>query len=292
MTTTGAIYDRGYRPYEGIRLGRNGARRGLFLASVRRALGFRRSWRQKVTPWVLLAISTTPAIVFIGIGYVTRNTDADFEIVTYQDYVGISTVLLLFVAHTAPDVMCPDRRHRMLSIIFARPLTGIDYALTKVASIFAITFAFALIPQLILYVGQIAVDKSPLDYALDNASVLWKSPLAVLVLTYFLSVLGVACASLTKNRIVGGALFIGFMLFTSAIAGIVLAASGGEGTGALLNFIGLPLYLRDIIFEGQINTGSPLSGVPGGGVLALITYLIVTSSALGVVLARYRKVDV
>ena len=45
----------------------------LFKASVRRALGIRRSWRQKVAPFVLLGVVTIPAIVNVGIGYVTRD---------------------------------------------------------------------------------------------------------------------------------------------------------------------------------------------------------------------------
>ena len=44
----GAVYDRGYRPYDGPRGGRNAARAALYRASIRRALGLRRSWRQKV----------------------------------------------------------------------------------------------------------------------------------------------------------------------------------------------------------------------------------------------------
>ena len=69
----GAVYDRGYRPYEGPRGRRGAARVALFKASVRRALGIRRSWRQKVAPFSLLAVVTVPAIVNVGIGYVTRD---------------------------------------------------------------------------------------------------------------------------------------------------------------------------------------------------------------------------
>ena len=40
---------------------------------MRRALGIRRSWRQKFAPFVLLGVVTIPAIVNVGIGYVTRD---------------------------------------------------------------------------------------------------------------------------------------------------------------------------------------------------------------------------
>ena len=104
---------------------------------MRRALGLRRSWRQKVAPFVLLGVVTIPAIVNVGIGYVTRDQPLvdRIEIITYRDYVGVSSALLLFVALVAPDVMCPDRRQRVLPLMFARPLTGVDYVVAKVGAI-------------------------------------------------------------------------------------------------------------------------------------------------------------
>ena len=96
---------------------------------MRRALGIRRSWRQKVAPFTLLGIVTIPAIVNVGIGYVTRDRflTERIEIITYREYVGVSAALLLFVALVAPDVMCPDRRQHVLPLMFARPITGVDY---------------------------------------------------------------------------------------------------------------------------------------------------------------------
>ena len=53
MSMLGAVYDRGYRPYDGVRGGRGATRWALWRLTVRRALGLRRSWRQKVLPWSL-----------------------------------------------------------------------------------------------------------------------------------------------------------------------------------------------------------------------------------------------
>ena len=137
----GAVYDRGYRPYDGPRGLRGAATFALFKASIRRALGIRRSWRQKIAPFVLLGVVTIPAVVNVGIGYVTRDRIDKLEIITYRDYVGVSSALLLFVALVAPDVMCPDRRQRVLPLMFARPLTGVDYVVAKVGAIASILFA-------------------------------------------------------------------------------------------------------------------------------------------------------
>ena len=92
---------------------------------MRRALGLRRSWRQKVAPFVLLGIVTIPAIVNVGIGYVTRDQAIDrVEIITYREYVGVSSALLLFVALVAPDVVCPDRRQHVLPADVRPPAHG------------------------------------------------------------------------------------------------------------------------------------------------------------------------
>ncbi|MEQ1788165.1 MAG: hypothetical protein ABL966_14010 [Acidimicrobiales bacterium] len=232
---TGAVYDRGYRAYEGERGGRSAARAALFRASVRRALGLRRPWRQKVAPFVLLGIATVPAIVYVGVAYVTRNTIAsDFEFITYRDYVGVSNTLLVFVALTAPDIVCPDRRQRVLPLLFARPLTGFDYVLTKVGAMFAILFAFSFVPQMVLFLGQMLVsDDGALQYARDNAEVLWQVPIAVALLAIFYAAIGVAVASMTSRRIIGGATIVGLFLVTSivsaALVGPQVVVSEGRG---------------------------------------------------------------
>jgi ABC-2 type transport system permease protein len=292
----GAVYDRGYRPYEGERGQRGAATFALFKASVRRALGIRRSWRQKVAPFVLLGVVTIPAIVNVGIGYVTRDQPIvdRIEIITYRDYVGVSAALLLFVAIVAPDVMCPDRRQHVLPLMFARPMTGLDYVVAKVGAITAILFAFSFIPQVVLFVGNMLVSDSALDYLTDNLDILWKVPAAVSLLALYYSVIGVAIASLTDRRIVAGASIIGLFLITSIASGIIVGDDfefEGGSPAALLNVLALPLYLRDLIFLGEVDGNSPLNGVENGGLLAIVTYVAIVVVGIAVLLRRYRWVE-
>jgi ABC-2 type transport system permease protein len=291
-TAGGAVYDRGYRPYDGPRGGRRAARFALYRASIRRALGIRRAWRQKVAPFVLLAIATVPAVINVGVGYVTRDRLFDrVEIFTYREYVGVSTALLVFVALTAPDVVCPDRRQRVLPLIFARPLTGLDYALAKVAAIFSIVFLFSFLPQVLLFVGQALVSDGALEYTRDNLDVMWKVPAAVMFLASFHAVIGVAIASLTSRRIVAGASFIGVFLVSSVTSGILVGDFEAGDTGsatALLNVIGLPLHLRDLVFLGHIDPESPLNGVGSGGLYAVLAYVAIMTIGAAITLYRYR----
>ncbi|MEP7202393.1 MAG: hypothetical protein ABI894_07285 [Ilumatobacteraceae bacterium] len=290
----GAVYDRGYRPYDGPRGLRGAATFALYKASIRRALGIRRSWRQKFAPFVLLGVVTIPAIVNVGIGYVTRDRLVDrLEIITYRDYVGVSSALLLFVALVAPDVVCPDRRQRVLPLMFARPLTGIDYVIAKVGAIASILFAFSFLPQVVLFVGNMLVSDSASTYFTGHLDVLWKIPTSVFALATYYAVIGVAIASLTDRRIVAGAAVIGLLLITSIASGILVGDSR-PGTGsiaALINVLSLPLYLRDLVFLGHIDPESPLTGVSNGGVLALVTYLVLLVLGAVVLIRRYRWVE-
>ncbi len=293
---TGAVYDRGYRPYEGHRGGRNASRAALFRTSVRRALGLRRSWRQKVAPFILLGIVTIPAIVNVGVKYLTRNSPAsDVDFITYREYVGVSNALLVFVALTAPDIMCPDRRQRVLPLLFARPMTGVDYVIAKVGAMFAILFAFSFIPQLILFIGQMLVtEDGALTYLRDNAEVLWQVPTAVVLLSLFYAVLSVAVASLSSRRIIAGATIIGLFLVTSIVSVIIIgeepAFEDGSAAGAI-NLAALPLHLRDVIFLGHIDPEGPMGGVAGGGLLAAGVFAAVVAVCIGTLLWRYNEVD-
>jgi len=328
---TGAVYDRGYRAYEGERGGRAAARAALFRASVRRALGLRRPWRQKVAPFVLLGLATVPAIVYVGVGYVTRNTPASgFEFITYRDYVGVSNILLVFVALTAPDIVCPDRRQHVLPLLFARPLTGVDYVLTKVGAMFAILFAFSFLPQVVLFVGQMLVSEDgALRYARDNAEVMWQVPVAVAILSIFYASIGIAIASMTSRRIIAGATIIGLFLVTSIVSGalvgedtatesdqgqfqspptsitedgtVIMVPAPVEGevlvrereprAAALLDLLTLPLVLRDLVFLGHVDETHPMSGLANGGLYAIVLLAALVVVAFVVLFVRYDEVE-
>jgi len=291
VTAAGRVYDRGYRPYEGELGGRSVARLALLRASVRRALGIRRSWRQKLFPWVLLAIATVPAIVNVGVAYLTRDRfDGGIDIITYQEYVGVSTALLVFVGLTAPDVVCPDRRHRTLPLLFARPLTGTDYVVAKVGAIAGIVFAFGFLPQVVLFVGQTLVSDAALDYVADNAAVVWQVPIAVALLALYYASVAVAVSSFATRRIVAAAALLVLLLVTSVSTAILTEGTAGPSAWEALNLLSAPLNVRDLVFDGEVTEG-PLAGVDGATPLAIGVYLTVVVTSLGSLLWRYRWVE-
>jgi ABC-2 type transport system permease protein len=297
----GAVYDRGYRPYEGERGGRGATRAALVRLSIRRALGLRRSWRQKVLPWTLLGIATIPAVINVGIKYVTRNTPAsDIDLITFHDYVGVSTTLLLFIAVTAPDMICPDRRNRVLPLIFARPLTGNDYVLAKVGALTAILFGFGFLPQVVLFVGQmLVVAEGPLDFLTENAEVLWQVPVAVALFSIYWATLALALSATTARRIVGGVALLATVFITGTVSSILVEAGGGDvenlfengNLWGLLNLLEIPLRITDLVFLGHVDPSSLVGGAEGAGLGVILVYLAVVAGSLGYLFYRYRSVQ-
>ena len=204
-----------------------------------------------------------------------------------------SSLFLLFVALTGPDVLCPDRRNRVLPLVFARPLTGADYVAAKLGAIAAIVFAFGVIPQIVLFGGQMLVGNHALDYLRDNAEVLWQVPAAVALVAVYYAAIVLAISSLTGRRIVAAAVFIGLMLATATVSGILVGDTKFHhgSVAGLIDLAALPLHLRDLLFLGHLDPEGALGGVATGGVLAVIAYAAVLSAALGVLFVRYRWED-
>jgi ABC-2 type transport system permease protein len=299
MPPTGAVYDRGYRPYEGERGGRSAARPALVRLSVRRALGLRRSWRQKVLPWSLLAIATVPAVVNVGVKYLTRNTPAaNVDLITFRQYVGVSTALLLFVAIAAPDMVCPDRRNRVLPLIFAHPLTGNDYVFAKVGALTGILFGFSFLPQVVLFVGQMfVVQGGALEFVRDNAAVLWQVPVAVALFSLYLASLSLAISATTSRRVVAGVALLATVLVSGTVATILVRAASpeqffeGGNLWGLLSVIDAPLRISDLVFLGHVDPESLVGGATGAGIGVVLVYLAVVAGSLGYLVYRYRTVE-
>jgi hypothetical protein len=164
----------------------------------------------------------------------------------------------------------------------------------KVGAIATILFAFSFLPQVVLFLGNALVSDSALDYFTGHMDVLWKVPVSVVLLAAYYAVIGVAIASLTDRRIVAGAAVIGLFLETSISTGIIVGDNfqrQGGSTAALINVLALPLYLRDLVFLGHIDPESPLTQVHNGGLLAVVTYLVILVVAAVVLLRRYRWVE-
>jgi ABC-2 type transport system permease protein len=152
----GTVYDLGYAPHEGVRLGRRAAIRAMFVDGSRRVLGLRRKALTKVLPWGLIGAAIVPAawvvaLTFVVAGFTLEDTGPFGDPAEFFEMIGM--LAMFFIALAAPTLLIPDRQHGVLAIYASRPVRASDYLFARGATLVALTFLFMLIPHVIVYVG-------------------------------------------------------------------------------------------------------------------------------------------
>ncbi len=286
----GAIYDRGYRHYEGIREGRPRMIKALVLAGIRRTLGLKRSWRTKVVPWGLLVIALAPVVAFVGIRVVAG--DAVDELIGYAQYLRIvSLVLLLFAATAGPELLCPDRQSNVLALYFTRPLSRADYLLAKAAALLVVMGLIAVLPLIVLLVGNVLTAPAAMTYLGDHLADIPRILLAGCVLTIYYSAISLAIASLTERRSIAVAVQLGAFLASGTVAGIVFFAAhfSGRRWVSLLALQQLPDRFVDWVFGEPLQQGSMAAEAGFTGPVYLVAIVVVTSLACGLLAWRISR---
>lgn len=291
---TGAVYDLGYLPYEGERLGRRGARRTIFFDGVRRVLGLRRKARRKVLPWMLLTIAMLPPIAFVGVSFfVPVEVDTAFDVATmHSQFFGLGgTIVMLFSALAAPELLVPDRRDGVLAMLSSRPLTSDDYIGTRFASLLAIVAGFLLIPQLVLYIGMAATsDDGLVNGLIDGAGNLPKILFVAFVYVLAFVPLSFVVASIANRKAIAAVVFLAILTALTGFAEALVqnATITGSRWVALLTPINTADAANAWVF-GQENPSSLLAAAdihPGVGVVALAA---IGFAAVAFAVTRYRR---
>jgi ABC-2 type transport system permease protein len=288
-SATGAIYDLGYRGYDGPRLGRRAAIATLFWATLRAAFGLGRSGRSKIVPWGLSAIMIVPAAVAGAIQALAPGGLSPFN---YDNYLwDMQPILALFVAAQAPELVSSDQRNHVLSLYFSHALARSDYALAKLGAMAAALFIIALAPLLVILFASILASSdvpAAVGDQLGNLPQIIGSPLIYAVP---LSALGMAIASFTPRRAYATGASIAVFLVTAAVGGIL--AEAGRGRMSQVAPLVNPFVLLDGTRDWLLGATIPDSPVgradlamPVFGILTLVLTLI----GIGAVLWRYRRI--
>lgn len=282
------ILDRGYRTYDGPRLGPSGAVRSLVRHTSRRVLGIRRPARSKILPILAAVIAYLPALVFVGIAaLIPDDRITESFLPSYGEYYGfITSALVVFAAFVAPEALCPDRRSGLLGLYLAAPLTRTTYVLGKAASVFGLLLIGTLGPPLLLLVALTLQDQGPDGPGGLLATLVRVVASGVLVALVYTAV-SLGISSLTDRRALASA----GVLLTIVLTGVV--------TGTLVEGVGAP----DWVFAFNL-TFSPfelvqrLYGEPPDEQVVIATPVLVavvagyTSLGLGVLWWRYRSIRV
>jgi ABC-2 type transport system permease protein len=288
-SATGAIYDLGYRGYDGPRLGRRAAFATLFWASLRAAFGLGRSGRSKVVPWGLSAIMIVPAAVAGAIQALAPGGLSPFN---YDNYLwDLQPILALFVAAQAPELVSSDQRNHVLSLYFSHALARSDYALAKFAAMATALFILALAPLLVILFASVLAATDVAAAAGDQLGNLPQIIGSPLVYAVPIAALGMAIASFTPRRAYATGAIIAVFLVSAAVGGIL--AEAGRGRLSLVAPLINPFVLLDGTRDWLLGASIPDSPVsradlalPVFGVLTAI----LTAIAIAAVLWRYRRI--
>jgi len=277
------VVDLGFSHFEGERRGRLAAVAALARWSALRALGARRPWTAKLVPVALVMLAFGPALVVLGVKALVGNrVDEIPEILPYDGYYAvIGITVIVFVAMTTPELVCPDRRDRVLDLYLATAVTPFEYVAGKFLAALVPILCLTLVPQTTLFFGNAIFDDDAVGYVRDNIEILFQIIVGGLLLGVYFSLLGLAVSSLTDRRTfaVGG--LLGFFLVSTVIAGS-LANLVSENLSVLAVALA-PIWLVTRIVSGDEE------GPDADTAWLVIQYAVVVGLSTLILVSRYRR---
>jgi ABC-2 type transport system permease protein len=224
---------------------------------------------------VILYVSVA-LLVIIPLGIQASIDSA--EVLQYWEFFSVSWLILgVFVATIAPEMLCGDRREKTLILYFSRPITRLDYLLSKLLATGLLTLTITLVPLAIFWLGRQLLDDSPVSAMKDNLSDLWKIVVVSVVVSAYLGALGLVVSAFTGRKAIAVGVIIVAFLFASALAGVLQESVGSDDQQKWFSLISPAQTIDD--FSGrvfghvQIDTtfGEPLSAwTYGVAMLAIV----------------------
>ncbi|MDJ0952306.1 MAG: hypothetical protein QNJ81_01380 [Acidimicrobiia bacterium] len=290
---TGVVYDLGYKPYEGERLGRSGAIRAMLRDGLRRTFGIRRKSRKKVYPWGLVSLAFLPAIVFVGLAFALSSfaPEAESPFGGHAQYISlVGTVIILFCASAAPNLLIPDREEGVLAVYSSRPMTAWDYIWGRVGALALVCSAFFLLPNLLMYVGFAALDDAGLASALiDNLDDLVK--ILVTMVAYVVGYGAPALLISTYAKRVGPAAgtYLAIVLISPAFAELFRTLDfPGSRYGTLIAVLQHPEVIRNWVFD-ESQGSVPMSAVGFEPWVSVLSIAAMGAATIYLMARRYRR---
>jgi ABC-2 type transport system permease protein len=260
---------------------------------TRRVLGIRRKARRKIMPWLLVALALIPPIVFVGVAFVVPAgvaNEFDLADANANFFQLGGTIVMLFTALAAPELLIPDRKDGVLSMLSSRPLTSNDYLAARFAGAVTVVGGFLLLPQLLLFVGQAGTDPDGLARGLINAAPTIPRILAVTAIYVIAFVpLGFVIASLVKRKSIAASVFLAVIIGLTAFAEAIVRNSvvpGGRWV-ALVAPINTADAANNWVF-GTVNNESLLAAADIHPLMGIAALVVIGSVAVMFSVRRYR----
>lgn len=252
---TGEVFDLGYRPYEGEREGRVVALRAIWRDSIRASLGLGRSLTSKLLPIGIIGIVFFPAVIMmVIIGFVSSfgGDVEEFGLPTNDEYYEFAWApLMLFAAALGPEMLCLDRRSNVLVLYLVRPLTVLDYLLSRWLGFFTVSLAILWLPQLLLFATRAMTAGNPVEWLSDHPWLLPQIAVSGFALAALLTSVALAVSSFTDRRPYAAATILGLLIGSIVVGGISSEIAQGTTSDVLLLISAVESFFRvnDLIFQ-------------------------------------------
>lgn len=286
MSDPARILDQGYRSYGDERGGVGHAVRTLTLFSLGRVLGIRRGFWPKVLPIAIIVISCLPAVVFVGMAALLPEGLGE-DIVDYGEYYGfITSAIWLFAAFVAPELLCTDRRTRMIGLYFASPLDRMSYLAAKAAAVIIALSVVTIGPPLLMLIA-FTIEGSGPDTVGELFAILWRILVSGTVIAGVYTSLSLAVSSLTDRNGFASAAVILLLFLSGAVSAAIVDGAGASDAFRALDLLNIPLELVTRIYDTapanipEVSTG-----------LLVAANLGWTALFLGIVVWRYQRLEV
>jgi ABC-2 type transport system permease protein len=283
---------------EDVRYARyDGARRPAWYAvislarwSALGALGARKSWRAKFLPITLTLIAFLPAFAVLAIRAIVGQRFADRfpELIPYRQYLTeIGLTVTIFAAILCPELLCPDRRDNVLSLYLSTAVSRLTYVVGKFLAALVPLLCLTLLPVLLLFVGNVFFADSATDYLADH----WPDALRIvasgLLLASYVSLLGLAVASLTSRRAFALGGYAALMLIPTYVGGALVFGAGLDRHLQLIMLGRLPIAATRSLYPGDQGEARALEGWWWWAACGVV--MAVSAACLW---RRYRRADV
>ena len=293
--THGTVFDIGYQRYDGPREGRSRSRIAVFRDGVRAALGLGRGGKAKILPWTFIgAMVAVGFILALVAGFVLRvaGPEAVDEIPSHSDFYGIASMFyLVFAAVVAPELLCPDRRNRVIDLYLVRPLTGSDYIAARWLAFLAVALFAAWLPQFVLMAGRVMGNPDPVSYLREN----WLDAPRILgaggAIAVFTTTLALLVAAFSSRRAYAAVFLVGLFVITAPFTmGLSQEIDGAAGQWiSMFTLSNIPVHVNDLIFGdvSAMTAEAPARELPAEVLVGwFLAWVIVPG---GILWARYRR---
>ncbi len=282
-----AIYDIGYRRYDGPRLGRRGAFGAVMGAGLRAAFGLGRPGRAKIIPWGAVVLAMIPAGAALAIKVLAGDI---VSLYSYENYLwSIGALLPIFVAAQGPELVVNDIRYRVLPLYFSRPMGRFDYVAAKLAALALALLSLSLLPVVVLFGGRVLSEEDVLAALGDEVGALPGIVGNGLVHAVVLASIGLAICALAARRAYAAGAVLAIFLTGSVISGILADEGGFEEIAPLLYPIAILDGTRQWAFGGGVGE-SPVSASDLPLVVYPLATLLITLASWAVLAWRYRRI--